>query len=272
MIDLNQAEQQKEFSGGAIPRGSMVLLKMEIQAPKAGKQSDQHRALSSNGNGNHFLAVECKVIAGSYMDSSFYQNFVVMGSTQASAISMRTIRAIVEAVRSVDKNDNAPNADSARRLNDWGDLHGMVFPAVVGYTKKPNQAGYINNTLARVLEFNHDPEFGEVMNGGEVITDAALPPLPEQHEAQAANSGYQGPPTGGGYQGPPASQGPPSSYQSPPASQGSPPQYGGQSSQSGTTQPVQNDIPFNQGPGNQTSQPGPDPQGQGMGGKPAWMQ
>jgi hypothetical protein len=104
-------------------------------------------------------------------------------SNQAIGISMRTLRAMVEAHRKISPKDTSPEATKARIINDFSDLNYMTFPVVVGCEwGKPNADGkrYLNNTLKRIVTVDDD-RFEKTYShpDGCLVSDKPLPPEPE---------------------------------------------------------------------------------------------
>lgn len=187
-LDLNQADEQRE-SLGAIPPNSMVKVRMDIRKPEYAKQgSDPMLTVSRNGD-CEMLNCEFVVTAGAFQGKKIWNNFVVAGASdghkKAAQISMRTMRAIVEAVRGISPKDASPTATQARMLNAWGDLQGVEFGIIVAI--EPPKAGdkYVNNRIKRIVT-KDDEQYQHVMSGGEIITDAAIPEIPQAAPTTAA--------------------------------------------------------------------------------------
>lgn len=179
MINLNNAEEQKEFTKGPIPSGSMVKLKMTIREPSTEKKSSVDPMLTkpASNNGNDYLNCEFEVVTGTFENLKIWQNLVLAGSDKASKISMATLRAIVEAARNVSPEDASPAATQARNLNSFADLNNMEFPAVVGIEQPKKGDLYINNNIKKIITPNM-PEYQELMSGGEKITNTPIPEIP----------------------------------------------------------------------------------------------
>ncbi|MGE4442740.1 MAG: hypothetical protein AB7D27_14825 [Desulfomicrobium sp.] len=252
-INFNEADEQRE-SAGAIPAGSMVKVRMTIRQPEAGSVgTDQMLKLSKKGD-CEMLDCEFEVVSGQFVTRKIWNNFIVDGSTdghcKAAQISMRVMRAIVEAVRGISPKDTSPAATQGRVLNSWADLQGMEFGVVVGVDQPKPGDRYVNNTIKRVITAD-DEQFQHIMAGGEIITDAPLPEIPQAGASTAAPS-WAAPRT----QAPAAPvQGtlpaaPPTSnnWQAPPVSAGTPPPPAGNSAMpawaAGQPAGTADDIPF----------------------------
>ncbi|MGM9989329.1 hypothetical protein [Desulfovibrio piger] len=184
MIDLSQEQEQKS-AYGPVPSGSRVLVRLTIEKPKYSSPNDDLVAQAKSG----LLQLFCKmeVAAGSYDGVCWYENITLPsreqnirlteGQQKACGSGGRTLRAIVEAVNSVDPKDKSPQADRKRALRSWSDLDGVEFPARLGISKEPYEGRdgrmYWSNTLGRILPCT-DKEYQEIMNGGEFITDGPV--------------------------------------------------------------------------------------------------
>jgi len=187
MIDFNGAELQKDGTGAAaVPEDSNVTFKLTIRPPKAGKEGTLHNLFCKSSKGNEYLDIEFEVVGGNFAGRKVWQNFTLAGSDQAAAISMRTLRAIIESARGIKPDDASPAATAARQLSDWMDMNELIFLAKVGVVVEQNQKDgkhYINNTIKKIIT----PDMAEYM-AGEAITDKPLPPLPAEGAAPAATT------------------------------------------------------------------------------------
>jgi len=185
IIDFNNADLQGTGTGaGPIPEDSNVTFKLTIRPPKAGKEGTQHTMFCKSSKGNEYLDIEFEVVGGNFAGRKVWQNFTLAGSNQAAAISMRTLRAIIESARGVKPDDASPQATAARMLSDWMDMNELIFLAKVGAIVEQNQKDgkyYINNTIKKIIT----PDMAEYM-AGEAITDKPLPALPAEGTAPSA--------------------------------------------------------------------------------------
>ncbi len=185
MIDFNNDDYKQTSFSGPIPPDSCVILQMEVRNPKSNKQCS-HALLSRSDKGNEYLDVEFKVVRGAYEGKTIWQNFTVAGSDQASKISMRTLRAIIESARQIDPNDQSPQAAQGRMLADWSDFQGVQFIAKVDAKAEKaynSDTVYINNHIKKVITVDM-PEYATVAQNGELISDL---PLPEAEVKAAAS-------------------------------------------------------------------------------------
>jgi hypothetical protein len=186
-IDFNQSDEQRE-SLGAIPAGSMVKVRMTIRQPEAGfVGSDPMLKLSKKAD-CEMLDCEFEVIAGQFATRKIWNNYIVGGASaghaKAAQISMRTMRAIVEAMRGISPKDASPAATKARVITQWGDLQGAEFGAVVGIDQPKPGDRYVNNTIKRIVTAD-DEQYGHIMAGGEILTDAPIPEIPQTTQSAA---------------------------------------------------------------------------------------
>lgn len=176
MIDMNNAEVQRELSGKPFPPDSVVALQIELMQPPPERQGQNHAmAWRKDGSNNEFIFIKTIPVNDVYKD--FATPFVLWGSETAAKISMRTLRAIVESARNISPSDASPTATAGRQLSDWLDFNGMTFLAKVGTVVEKSQKDgqwYVNNTIKRIIT----PDDAEY-SAGEWISDKPLPTVPE---------------------------------------------------------------------------------------------
>lgn len=194
-IDFNEASEQGT-GAGPIPEDSVVIVCTEIREPKASKQGKVHPLFNAAPSGYEFLDFEFTVLSSRFKDRKIWQNFMLAytkapteKSNQAISISMRTLRAMVEAHRKISPKDTSPDATKARIINDFSDLNAMLFPVVVGCEwGKANSEGrrYLNNTIKRIVTMD-DERFAKVFADpeGAIVSDKPLPPEPGDNAAAA---------------------------------------------------------------------------------------
>ncbi len=194
MINLNDAEPQKERVYGPIPAKSLVKVKLEIRQPKAGKADADDPAVTVYSSGLKGLDCEFTVTGGKFEGVRIWENLFLPPAFQTIDLSKgqagicnssySKMRAMVEAARGLDPND--PAAD--RNLASWFDLHGLEIPVKVGMNKIEPGDEFINNNISKVLTPDA-ANFKTVMAGGEAISDEPIPELgnkPAQHDPGAA--------------------------------------------------------------------------------------
>jgi len=174
MIDFGQSEDQKEFTSGPVPPGSIVWVKINIQAATGDKEVSTYHPLtivSGNNPANSYMSIKFEIISGKYEGGRFFGNFTVDGSEAASQISFSTFKAILRAHRKIEPDDERPNIFAIR---DWGDLDGMTFPAQVKCEESWPDGKYINNVLTTVI-VPGSKAWDTVKDGGEIITNNKIP-------------------------------------------------------------------------------------------------
>jgi len=192
-IDFNQASEQSQ---GAIPEDSIVIVCAEIRPPKPDKQGTMHPLFVRSSTSEYeYLDFEFTVISTKFKDRKIWQNFMLAytgtqteKSNQAISISMRTLRAMVEAHRKISPKDASPTATKARIINDFSDLNSMMFPIVVGCEwGKTGDSGkrYLNNTIKKIVTPDSD-QFAKVFDHpeGALISNKPLPAEPSNVPAK----------------------------------------------------------------------------------------
>lgn len=178
-IDFNNAEEQRQAVHGPVPAGSRVLLEMEVLKPK--NSSFEQPFISVSKNHLYMLWIRLTVHDGTYQGVRWTENWLLPEGQQtvdltekqrmACRISYSRMRAVIEAARGVDPKDTEPQAAAKRRINDWCDLNGMLFPARVGVAengREYNGSVYWDNVVVRVITPGNR-EYPALMAGGEFI-------------------------------------------------------------------------------------------------------
>lgn len=180
-IDFNNEDAQKEFANGPVPAGSKVMLRLTIEKPNYESKPGSFVAQAKSG----MLGLWCKfeVIHGTYEGVSWRENMwlpegvqrvsMTEGQKKAVRIAGAKLRAIVEAHRHISPVDRTPEAQQCRQVHNILDFNGMEFPAKVGIEKEGreyNGKTYWNNILSTVITIDK-PEYQQIVNGGEIITD-----------------------------------------------------------------------------------------------------
>jgi hypothetical protein len=188
-VDFNEAPQQGS-GAGPIPEDSVVVVVAEIREPKAGKAGTINPLFVAAASGYEFLDFEFTVVSPKFKERKIWQNFMLAytkaptdKSAQAISISMRTLRAMVEAARHISPKDTSPEATKARIINGFADINSMLFPVVVGCEwGNPNSSGkrYLNNTIKRIVTVD-DERFDKVFEDPEgcILSGKPLPPEPQ---------------------------------------------------------------------------------------------
>ena len=204
-IDLNTAPEQ---SRGPIPPDSLVVVRLHLRPAPEGRTGSAPGLTRAQSSSMEYLNCEFEVMAGGFKSGKIWNNYSVAGAQnegqrKAVDISMRFLRAMVEAARGILPEDQTPQATQQRRLQGWMDLDNIIFPVQVGCEiSQPdrNNKRYVNNTIKKIITPDHEA-YETLMQGGEVISSN---PIPQIGQAQA-QGGSPMPPWGAG-QNPPAGQ------------------------------------------------------------------
>jgi hypothetical protein len=148
MLDFNNAGPQRDFD--LIPNGTACELQLHLRAGDCGEGG----WLRSSKDGScEMLDCEFVVRSGEYAKRKFWTLLTVRGTTagqvEAADISEKKILAMLESSRGVKSGDNSEHAKQARRIESYGDLHGLCFIAVVeigpasGGFKAKNRLGHV---------------------------------------------------------------------------------------------------------------------------------
>jgi len=189
MLDLNQAGEQKEATGGPIPPKSIVLVRLTLRPTKTGKTPGSDPLLTRADSGMEYLDCEFEVLSGTFTGKKIWDNLNLCGAREEGQkksvdITTRLLRAMVEAVRNINPKDQSPAAVQARKLQRLNELQGIVFGVRVGIKKIKPGDKYVNNTIYRIITPDHE-FYAQVMNGQELISSE---PIPEPPQANASPS------------------------------------------------------------------------------------
>jgi hypothetical protein len=191
-IDLNTAGEQQTGSNLVIPPKSKVQVQLSIIYPDAGRAGSSAPELTRAHSGLEYLATKLTVTRGTFAGKVIYQNFNLAnaqttGQQKAVDISIRSIRAMVEASRGIRPKDNSPTATQARKLQRWSELDGLTCFIVVdceqSQPSRSNGRVYINNRLYSVVTID-DPCYQQLTQQGEMISNDPIPEV--QQTATAA--------------------------------------------------------------------------------------
>ena len=181
--DYTEVPPQREE---LIPPGTVAPVVLKIRAGGAGEGGLLKR--SKNGD-CEMLDLEFTVVNGPHVKRKFWENLILAGSNdghaQASEISRRTLRAIIESARGIKPLDLSPQARQARTA-DLKDFDGLIFMARIGVEKgkpKNNGSGETwsdKNILAAVITPDrpdwHPVEQPKPFNGGGGGSGGPTPP------------------------------------------------------------------------------------------------
>ena len=177
-IDLNNAPEQTR---GPIPPDSLVVVRLHLRPPQEGRAGSAPGLTASQSSSMQYLNCELEVLAGSFKGNKIWNNYNVEGAQtdgqrKAVDISMRSLRAMVEAARGILPQDQSPQAAQQRRLQSWMELDNIIFPVQVDCEiSQPdrNNKRYVNNTIKKIITPGHEA-YDSLMKGGEVITTNPL--------------------------------------------------------------------------------------------------
>ena len=197
MLNLNNAQEQSQ-GGRTIPPLSKVMVRLSIQAPQAERLGSMPELARSQNSSLEYLSTILEVVSGSFQGVKIYHNFNVAGAStenhkKAIDISMRSIRAIVEAHNHISPKDSSERASKARMLESYSQLHGMAFPIMVKCEEsRPNKDGqiFMNNALRNIVTME-DADFAMLMSGGEIISNEAIPQVSGNQVPGNQTSGNQ---------------------------------------------------------------------------------
>lgn len=191
-IDLNQAGEQQTGTSLVIPPKSKVQVQLSIIYPEANRAGSSAPELTRAYSGLEYLATKLTVTRGTFAGKVIFQNFNLAnaqttGQQKAVDISIRSIRAMVEASRGIKPKDNSPTATQARKLQRWSELEGLTCFIVVDceQSQPSRNSGkvYINNRLHSVVTID-DPCYQQLVQQGEMISQEPVPEV--QQSASAA--------------------------------------------------------------------------------------
>lgn len=154
MLDFNSAEKQKG-AFDLIPVKTIVPVIMSIRPGGAGDEGWLKQSQSSDAQ---MLDCEFTVISGEYAKRKFWQFFVVSGGkvndkgeSIGGNISRQTLRAILEAIRDINPDDDSQAACAKRQSNGWGDFNGVAFQVKVGIEKDKTGQYSDKNKIVEVI-------------------------------------------------------------------------------------------------------------------------
>lgn len=187
VLDLNDALEQRDAPGGAIPPKSIVPVRLTIRTPKEGK-AGFHPLVVASDTGYHYLDCAFEVTAGRFQGRKIWENLGLAGETDGQKkgveIARRKLRAIVEAIRAIEPKDASPQAAQGRRLQSPEELNGACFGVRVGVERPKPGDRFVNNTIALIITPDHE-FYPQAMAGQDRISDEPLPEIPPSGGASA---------------------------------------------------------------------------------------
>ena len=131
-MDFNTAEKQFSGSGDSdftpIPDDTIVTVVMSV---RPGSVGDGGWLTQSQSSSWQYLNCEFVVIGGDYDKRRVWQNMMWFNPEQpdgqAGNITKSNIRSMLESARGVNPDDESPDAQAKRQINEFGDLCGLQF-------------------------------------------------------------------------------------------------------------------------------------------------
>ena len=172
-LDFNDAPKQQSFE--IIPAGTIAPVAMKVRPGGTGEGGWLKDSKSSDAQ---MLDCEFVVTEGEYANRKFWSYFVLFGGklnergeSIGGNISRGQLRAILESARGINPTDESPQARSARAINSWDDMNGMVFLCRIGIQKDKTGQYDDKNVIKAVIT----PDMGEYKGGGSTPAPAQAP-------------------------------------------------------------------------------------------------
>jgi hypothetical protein len=129
-----------------IPHGTIATVVIHLRAGNAGENGLLKRSKSGD---RELLDLEFVVVDGPYARRKFWENQIVVGTTQGqkemAEAHIGTRKAILQSARGIKEGDVSPQAREAYKA-DLKDFDGLMFIAKIGIEKgKPKNAGSNEN-------------------------------------------------------------------------------------------------------------------------------
>lgn len=188
-MDFNDAPRQNE-GFEPIPHGTFTKVRQTIRPgafsdPAQGWQDGY--PTQSDRTTSVYLNCEYTVVSGEYQKRKFF-GLIGLWSPKGKAwgdMGRATIRAILNSARGVHPNDNTPQAASARRINDFGDLDGLEFAVQLAVEK--DARGELRNVIKQVIEPDH-AQYQALMAGVAIPAASTAPTMPSTATAPSAQA------------------------------------------------------------------------------------
>lgn len=149
-IDLNNAPTQSD-KFDLMPDNTVVPVQITIRPGNAGEGGWLKRSKAGDSMG---IDAEFTVVEGHFAKKKFWTLFTVSGDTEgqqkATEISISRLRAMLESAKGINPTDESADAQQRRRINNFGDLDGIRFWAVVGIEKGTGEYK-AKNVLTKVI-------------------------------------------------------------------------------------------------------------------------
>jgi len=150
-IDLNDAGTQQ--SRDVLPDNCLVNVVLTIKPGGAG--DDGMLTTAKDGNSEH-LNCEFTVFDGEHAKRKIWSRLTVAGKNhqQAVDISRKTLKAILEAARSIKPNDESDAAKAARQAKSWTDFDQLRVTARLGI-EPPKNGFQAKNFIKEIITPDH---------------------------------------------------------------------------------------------------------------------
>lgn len=189
MFDFSNEDEQKEFSYGPVPAGSVVMNRIVILDPSDSKRDPAEPLVSVASTGLRQLYIQCEVCQGGYAGVQWRQTITLpcsmqrMRMTAGQEKSARIGGAMLKAMLIA--------AKKPTQLKSLKQFDGLRFPVKVKLQDKPFEANngeiYWRNEIAKVITPDMR-EFAEVAQKGEIINlNGAVSMAQSDHVAANTN-------------------------------------------------------------------------------------
>lgn len=192
MIDFTNEQEQKERNYGPVPSGSIVVVKLELQAAPESMQGEKPFIFNAR-SGLLMLNLTCTVKDGDYAGVRWYQRITLPCACQkialdpkqetACSIGGSMLKAILQA------------AKRPLQITSYDIFNGLVIPVKVKISNNPYVANgntYWKNEIAKIITPSM-PEYQEVRQSRELINyDGAVTGTARTTQARQpqTNSGF----------------------------------------------------------------------------------
>lgn len=152
-FDFNDASPQG--SGDLIPADTVLPVELTVRQGGYGEDG----TLTEYKSGAVGLSTELTVIAGLHERRKIWRHLILSGPTdghkKAGDISRQVIRAMLESARGVKPTDDGDQAQAARRIASFAELHGLRFVILSGIEK--GTGGYDDReNVKKVITPDHE--------------------------------------------------------------------------------------------------------------------
>lgn len=184
MLDLTNEDNQKEFTNGPVPSGSVVMVEVEVLKAHETHQDIDNPFIFVSKTGLKQISCQFVVSHGQYQGVRFRQNITLPfglqniqlteGQRKSCNIGGATLKAMCIA------------AKKSLKMHNVTDLTGLKFPVKVKINSHPTEKDgrvFWNNELAFVVTPDK-ADYATVVHGGEIIIDGPVTGTGEPQQAQ----------------------------------------------------------------------------------------